>query len=37
MPLFFVPSIAIFIVMLGADGTGAAKDKRGNQRLLGPL
>lgn len=37
MPLFLMISVAIFHVMLGADGTGAVKDERGKQRFLGPL
>lgn len=36
MPLFHTPSVAMFLVMLGADGTGTIKDERGDQRLLGP-
>lgn len=37
MPLFLMISVAVLLVMLGADGSGAVRDERGNQRLLGPL
>lgn len=37
MPLFLMTSIAMFLVVLGADGTVAVKDERSNQILLGPI